>query len=75
MCLESTFVGAGTRFLHTTELCKTLHICMRDNLCVLELRRESSHVNALQCRLKCVDDKGVCSITNGVASECVVSEA
>ena len=39
---------------------------MRDNLCMFESRPEGSHVNALERRLECIDDKGICSVADGM---------
>lgn len=39
---------------------------MRDDLCMFETGPEGSHVNALERRLECIDNKGICSITDGV---------
>ena len=33
---------------------------------MFETRPEGSHVNALEGRLECIENKGICSITDGM---------
>jgi len=50
--------------LHTTKLGEACHIRVCYDLGMLKTRSEGSHVDTLKCRLECVDDKSICSITN-----------
>lgn len=59
-------VDTRTRLLHTAELCETPHIRVRDNLCMFETGPEGGHVDALERGLECIDDEGVCSVTDGM---------
>ena len=52
--------------LHTAKFGEARHIRVCYDLGMLKTGLEGGHIDAFKSRLKCIKDKGICSITNSM---------